>query len=368
MLSTGKRKMMRGSNERCLVPVLAWMICLVKAAFLKNRVDSLQGPKIRIKGSTTASVLTSTIGSNGWPPSSWMDSSASFMDTKQGIVPGLPWKFDWNHQHQQSQSVHHSPKEPLVVTQEMDWQALSRDGLAAATLRNIVHQAACDALIYDKRWRYCIAVWDDRLLDWLVEAASTGNFWTPKTYLILSTTDKARNIGVNIEEHPVWHHWEGTKAVFLSSDSDPADGVKTLRSLPTRTLPRVSDSGHRSTDIPVFDTLIITSSQLQSLLNHVESLSRVQADRSLKINHHDSCTRRKKRKSTILQNMPWVISIPCYPQPRNILSWNVLQVAKQVIVVQDTNDWNFNWSETMGGTLSNCIWLGTFPERRCWGD
>jgi hypothetical protein len=340
---------MRRTNASLLVAlsILAWTMCLAKAAFLMKCSNPLPGPRVLTETIMTATTMTSAIASNWWPPSSRRGSSASLMDKTQGIVPGSFCEFDLYHQHQQP-------------NHEMHLHALPHDPLAAVTLRNIVHQAACDALIYNSRWKFCMAVWDDRLLDWLIEAACPGNFWTPKTYMVLATADETTERGVTIEDHLIWHHWEGTKAMFLSSDSDPSDGTKKLRSLASRILPRLSNSGRRATDLPVFDTVIMSSSQLLRLRDHVESELQAQTDMSLKINN----ARRTKRRKATLQNMPWVISLPSNSQPLNILSLNVLQAAKQVVVVCDRDSWNVDWNGILEETRTQYIWLGTFPERR----
>jgi hypothetical protein len=347
-------------NVSFLVTLLiqAWMICLARAAFLMKDCNSLPWSLTaeRFKTAMTDMATTVTITSNWWPPSSRMSPSTSFLDKKQGIVPESSREFELYHQRQQNQFVYDYDFTPT----KSHYQALPHDPLAATMLRNIVHQAACDALIYNKRWKFCMAVWDDRLLDWLIEAACPGNFWTPRTYLILATAGKTTTLGVRVEEHLIWHHWEGTKVMFLSSDGDPSDGVKKLRSLASRVLPRMSNSGHRATDLPVFDIVIITSSQLLCLLDYVESKSPEQADRSSKINN----THRTKRKKSKLHSMPWVISLPSNPLSRNMLSWNALQAAKQVVVVHDTDSWNVDWNGPLREKLPQFIWLGTLAEGR----
>ena len=83
--------------------------------------------------------------------------------------------------------------------------------------------------------------------------------------------------------------WEGVKPLILSgftaeTDSTQAtaaaaENVKKLRSLASRILPRLDNSGRKEMDFPVFDTLVITSFQLESVLQDV-------ADHGLPGEHH----------------------------------------------------------------------------------
>ncbi|KAG7372543.1 hypothetical protein IV203_018686 [Nitzschia inconspicua] len=330
---------------------------------------------------TAIKATTSTPSSKWWPPSSTTVGSfrSSAVDRKTGIIPGSSREYDlYPHQEDKEEQRRLGPDEPHGGTPssphtQQSLSTVSRklpvDPLAAARLRNAVHQAACDALIYQNRWKFCIAVWDEQLLDWLVGTACPGSFWTPRTYMVLAAATTTITSGMQQHDHPIWYEWEGTKRVILSLNGSPSESVQKLRSLASRILPRLSNSGRRETDIPVFDTIILTSSQLQNLLNQVASEMRtnhLNAER----NHlqqqqmYNKKRRKKKRKKQKTKDEPWVIALESNPQSGIVLSLNVLKAAKQLIVVQDTGCWNIDLDCSVEEFIPQCLWLETSVESR----
>lgn len=307
----------------------------------------------------------------------------------QGVVPGTSRYFD---------SFFPPPEQTLQLQQQSSIYSpstfLPDDPAAALQLRNAIHQAACNSLIYNGRWRYCVGVWDEGLLEWLVDAAAPGNFWTPKTYLVVATSDNENEnpngmeVHFDFNEHPIWQEWEGTKPLRLSStvpavDNNTVDNavaaaassenVKKLRSLASRILPRLSNSGQRATDLPVFDTLIVTSCQLQSLLQEVavaaaKEKAASEAHSHHHNNHHSRSNRRKKkkkRKRQKNQDMPWVVPVSSSSTDALLLlpSLKVLQAAKQLIVVQTTETVEFDEtlleSSSVEELFPQALWLET---------
>jgi hypothetical protein len=332
----------------------AWTQSMSRAlGFLLRASDSCQK-------STSMTATTSTVASNWWPPSSSMTSR----EERSGIVPGS--SRDYHLRHQRNGVAEDSTPDSIPDDQQQHFQEsswLPNDPLAAATLRNTIHQAACNSLIYENRWKFCLAVWDDRMLDWLIGTACPGNFWTPRTYVILATGDD----NIDNDNHPVWQEWEGSKTIALSLNGSPSEGVRKLRSLASRILPRLCNSGRRETDLPVFDLVVVTSSQLQGLLNQVAAEARMKVMMEAEKQDQQSATtnkRGKKRKKQKIQDVPWVVPLSSDPLPRIMLSLHVLQAAKQVVVVQDTESWKVEVDLPLEELLPQCLWLATAPESR----
>ncbi|KAG7343376.1 hypothetical protein IV203_021321 [Nitzschia inconspicua] len=362
-------------------------VSVSRAAFvLQQQLQTGQSSSNSVKTALTAT--TSTPSSQWWPPSSTTVGSfrSSTGDRKTGIIPGSSREYDlYPHQQEQEQQQQQQQHRwlgtdeihagnPSSPHSQQSLSTVSRnlpvDPLAAARLRNAVHQAACDALIYQNRWKFCIAVWDEQLLDWLVGTACPGSFWTPRTYMVLAaTTTTTITGGMQQHDHPIWYEWEGTKRVILSLNGSPSESVQKLRSLASRILPRLSNSGRRETDLPVFDTIILTSSQLQNLLNQVSSEIRTNhltaEQNHLQQQQMDNKKRRKKKRNKQkTKDEPWVIALESNPQSGIVLSLNVLKAAKQLIVVQDTKSWNIDLDCSVEEILPQCLWLETSVESR----
>lgn len=319
------------------------------------------------------STSAATVTSNWWPPSSSATISSVPVDRRRpGNGTGSSRGYDLYHS--QDRVVLIQEQTETMLTNNDDYSTaecspkggrfLPIDPIAAAMLQNSIRQAACDSLIYGNRWKFCLAVWDDRLLDWLIGTACPGNFWTPKTYMITMATS---NDDTSIDTHAVWHEWEGAKTVKLPARDISAEAVRKLRSLASRILPRLSNSGRRESDVPVFDTVIVTSSQLQCLLNQVAAEeARTEAVRREHQESAGSKKRRKKRKKHKVQDVPWVVSVPTSSESSiSMLSLNVLQCAKQLIVVQDVDSWNVDMEDSsLKELLPQCLWLETSSESR----
>lgn len=325
----------------------------------------------RLSDNKTPRTIATAVSSNWWPPSfSMVSSSATLAGKMPGIDPGSPREYDLYRS--QPPMVLIEEQTDTIVTNDNTAECLPKEGTvlpidpeAAVILQNTIRQAACNALIYENRWRFCLAVWDDRLLDWLVGTACPGNFWTPKTYMITMETSHDEN---SMDTHAIWHEWEGAKTVKLPSSDSSAEAVRKLRSLASRILPRLSNSGRRESDVPVFDIVIVTSFQLQCLLNQAaQDETNMETARIEQQEIASSMKRRKKRKKQKVQDVPWVISVPKSSESSiSILSLNVLQCAKQLIVVQDVDSWNVALLKdtTIEELLPQCLWLETSVESR----
>jgi hypothetical protein len=321
--------------------------------------------------SNTQSITPKT---SWWAPSMGYTSAHVDEERRSGVTPGTSFDFfpPSNENHQEELSI--PPRSDAAAP------SLPNDPVAAMQLRNAIHQAACDALIYQGRWRYCVAVWDERLLEWMQGAACPGNFWTPKTYLVVAAQG---NMDMHVDDHSIWQHWEGSRRLELSSTADDparataaaADNVKKLRSLASRILPRLSNSGHKSTDIPVFDTMVIPSCRLQRLLHQVAAAAAAAEDSRAsesRANQHHGKHKRPKKKKQKNQDVPWIVPVMSSDRTLLLPSLKVLQAAKQLLVVQTTEDIEFHETH-MGGPLQelfpNALWLETIirmpPPRSC---
>jgi hypothetical protein len=229
-------------------------------------------------------------------------------------------------------------------------------------IHNTIRQCVCDTLIYEThRYKFCFAVTDDRLIEYLsgVGDHKGSAWWTSKTYMIYISSENHSTVLSD-------SRWEGIKYLHLltaatNADADSAAEINTknLRSLGSKILPRLCTSGRSSTDIPVFDLLIVSYEQIVSLIqiekeeeeqkwqlrqqqqlllqekegnNHSHKMSNNQKRKQQQRKQKE---RQKKQKKKTIIMKPWVI--PSINDRNGIsLSLHVIQSAKQVVVVKHT--------------------------------
>lgn len=275
-------------------------------------------------------------------------------------------------------------------------------------VRNIVRSAACHSI--QERGRFCVAIdgcftesngsSNSAVMSDMLKGTSDrgGAYWTSKTTLLnarhpccstaaVSVTNKksnghTREIKLYDDEDDnsksILHNqqetlqllrneWVGTKATLpslLPGDAvvQAADYVKKLRSLPTKVLPRMSNSGRAATDIPVLDLIILMISDDEDGILHYLTTT------------EDENTNKKKkgRKKKKKKHVPWVVPVGNNSNKKGNLSSNsvtlslpVLNAAKRVLVVvtetaaanDETRSKIRNWKSTLQRAIPKATWI-----------
>jgi hypothetical protein len=254
-----------------------------------------------------------------------------------------------------------TPTTPTTTTPTTPSTTILLSRPSQQIIHNTIRQCVCDTLIYEThRYKFCFAVTDDRLIEYLsgVGDRKGSAWWTSKTYVIYISSEMHSRVLSDSQ-------WEGIKYLHLltaatNADADSAAEINTkkLRSLGSKILPRLCTSGRSSTDIPVFDLLIVSYEQIVSLIqiekeeeqkrqlrqqqqqlqekegnNHSHKMSNNQKRKQQQQRKRKERQKKQKKKTIIMK--PWVV--PSINDRNGIsLSLQVIQSAKHVVVVKHT--------------------------------
>ena len=180
--------------------------------------------------------------------------------------------------------------------------------------------------------------------------------------------------------------WVGTKATLPSiihtrdavAVVQAADYVKKLRSIPTKILPRMSNSGRAATDIPVLDLilLMIKDDEDKNGIRHYLTTTENEGEDKAEHKNNKRKGRRKKKKKK--KHVPWVVPVgnDSTNKEGNLssstsvtltLSLPVLNAAKRVLVVvaetetASENDKSRstirNWKSSLQQAIPKATWI-----------
>ena len=283
-----------------------------------------------------------------------------------------------------------------------DWKLFQQN------LQDLIRNSACDSIL--ERGRFCLAIGDQQqgqglqrnddssLLCHLLDGIASHSEWIPKTTLMYADQD----ILSDREDSSLFQieaEWKDAQIIDPISNNrgkrntksktphqdiiqlSCSEYVRKLRSLSSKILPRLSNSGRTDTDVPVLDLVILVINENDS--NEGGRAYPKEVD-DLEDHHHQQQQQKKKRKKNKKKkkkatNIPWVVPVDNHDgtSPTSItLSLPVLKAAKQVVVVVagemggehhlhpaavETN----NWKPTLRDSLTNnCIWMVAPPRQQ----
>jgi len=254
--------------------------------------------------------------------------------------------------------------------EDTEYSSVDNYDIDSSVLRRRVRAAAAQAI--EERGHFCLgvglcgavrsdenAIFDSlaTLLEGACNDDDDDTWWTRKTTMIFATQQQRRMIddssyssaaerGDEAEKDllvsRIQQNWKGTKVLSVSAPPLTttaaaqqqhalwcSENVRLLRSLPTKVLPRLGNSGHTDTDLPVADLIVLATNGAEQQHVRDDDVQLYPIEPPIEDQPGERPKKRRKKKKKKKQQVPWVVPAS------NGITWSfpVFRAAKQVVVV-----------------------------------